>query len=204
MFIQVLLFCGLCYLIWKKTEKIKIRNSVRPYHLYHLPILQFIACLLFCAFSFIIIGNNASLTEINSSINNEWFGDDISSIISDSGFTPDEISYYLMVENLKDKAVYILICSIIMTFLQTYLVHFRKLNNIAIECIAAIHTFCIFYIANLSGETFMFMIKQMSTMQLLNIITNDNSSSSLGLIAIWLIPFHYMYHFILQNHYKKI
>ena len=169
-----------------------------------MPVLQFVACLIFFAFSLIIIDNNISFTEINNSINNEWFGDDISSIISDSGFTPDEISCYLMVENLKDKAVYILICSIIMTFLQTYLVHSRKLNSIAIECIAAIHTFCIFYIANLLGETFMFMIRQMSTMQLLNMLTNDNSSSSLGLIAIWLIPFHYMYHFILQNHYKKI
>lgn len=204
MFIQILLFCGLCYLIWKKTEKIKIRTSVRPYHLYYLPILQSMACLLFCAFTFIIIDSNTSLTEINNSINNKWFGDDISSILSDSGFTPDEISYYLIVENLKDKAVYTFICSILMTFLQTYLVHFRKFNNIAIEFIAAIHTFCIFYIANLLGETFLFIIKQMSTMQLLNIFINDNSSSSLGLIVIWLIPFHYMYHFILQNHYKKI
>ena len=101
MFIQILLFCGLCYLIWKKTEKIKIRTSVRPYHLYYLPILQSMACLLFCAFTFIIIDSNTSLTEINNSINNKWFGDDISSILSDSGFTPDEISYYLIVENLE-------------------------------------------------------------------------------------------------------
>ena len=59
------------------------------------------------------------------------------------------------------------------------------------------------YIGNLLGEAFDFMLSQMGTIKLINAISEDSSSTMWGIVAVWFIPFHYLYHFVLEKYYQN-
>ena len=110
----------------------------------------------------------------------------------------------MLTENLHSKATYILVGSVIMLLVQIIGAYNRKLDKPIIEGIAVVHTICIFYIGNLLGETFNFMLNQVGTMKLLNAISPNNApSATFGDVAVLFIPFHYLYHFVIGKYYLE-
>ena len=200
----VIILGVISYFIWKKTEKIKTDNiPISQRRLFYLPITQFIFCLFFCMFSFAFDGDLPQ-DAINQFIEEHEIVGDLSSALLGLDLTSDQITMYLLTENLHSKATYILIGSIIMMLVQILGTYNRKLDKLIIEGIAVVHTICIFYIGNLFGEAFGFMINQVATIKLINTISEDTSSFSFGILAILFIPFHYLYHFVIEKYYQNL
>lgn len=200
----IILIGIICYFIWKKTEKMKTDYlPIKKRRLFYLPIIQFIFCFLFCMFSFAFDGNLPK-DEINQFIEEHEIVGDLSSALLGLDLTADQVTMYMLTENLHSKATYILIGSIIMMLAQIIGAYNRKLDKLIIEGIAAVHTICIYYIGNLVGEAFDFMLNQMGTIKLINAISEDTSSSTWGMVAILFIPFHYLYHFVIEKYYQDL
>lgn len=191
------------YFIWKKTEKIKTDyQPIAKRRLFYLPITQFIFCFFFCMISFAFDGDLPK-DEISQFVEEHEIVDDLSSTLLGLDLNPEQITMYMLTENLHSKATYILIGSIIMTLTQIIGAYNKKLDKLIIEGIAAVHTICIFYIGNLLGEAFNFMLNQMGAIKLLHAVSEDTSFSTWGMIAILFIPFHYLYHFVIKKYYSE-
>lgn len=187
----------------EKTECIK--SDYQPIairRLFYLPITQFIFCFCFCLFSFIFDGDLPK-DEINQFVEEHELIGDLSSALLGLDLSSDQITMYMITENLHSKATYILIGSAIMMLVQIVGSYSQKIDKLIIEGVAAVHTFCIFYIGNLLGEAFDFMLSQMGTIKLINAISEDSSSTMWGIVAVWFIPFHYLYHFVLEKYYQN-
>lgn len=203
MIAAILLFGIISYFIWEKTECIK--SDYQPIairRLFYLPITQFIFCFCFCLFSFIFDGDLPK-DEINQFVEEHELIGDLSSALLGLDLSSDQITMYMITENLHSKATYILIGSAIMMLVQIVGSYSQKIDKLIIEGVAAVHTFCIFYIGNLLGEAFDFMLSQMGTIKLINAISEDSSSTMWGIVAVWFIPFHYLYHFVLEKYYQN-
>lgn len=134
------------YFIWKKTEKMKTDyQPIAQRRLFYLPITQFIFCFFFCMISFAFDGDLPK-DEINQFVEEHEIVGDLSSALLGLDLTSDQITMYMLTENLHSKATYILIGSIIMMLLQIIGSYSQKLDKLIIEGIAAVHTICIFYI----------------------------------------------------------
>ena len=191
------------YFVWKKTEKVKADTlPIAARRLCYLPIVQFIFCTFFCLISFAFDGDLPK-DEINRFIEEHEFVGDLSSALLGLNLTADQVTMYMITENLHSKATYILIGSFIMMLVQILGASKTKLDKLVIEVIAAVHTICIFYIGNLLGEAFHFMLNQVGIMKIANAISEDTSSSMWGMVAILIIPFHYLYHYILEKYYTQ-
>lgn len=203
MIAAILLFGIISYFILKKAECIK--SDYQPIairRLFYLPITQFIFCFCFCLFSFIFDGDLPK-DEINQFVEEHELIGDLSSALLGLDLSSDQITMYMITENLHSKATYILIGSAIMMLVQIVGSYSQKIDKLIIEGVAAVHTFCIFYIGNLLGEAFDFMLSQMGTIKLINAISEDSSSTMWGIVAVWFIPFHYLYHFVLEKYYQN-
>lgn len=202
--IEAIILIGIIgYFIWKKTEKEKTDyQPIAKRRLFYLPIAQFIFCFFFCMISFIFDGNLPK-DEINQFVEEHEIVGDLSSALLGLDLTADQVTMYMLTENLHSKATYILIGSIIMMLAQIIGAYNRKLDKLIIEGIATVHTICIYYIGNLVGEAFDFMLNQMGTIKLINAISEDSSSSTWGMVAILILPFHYMYHYVLDKYYSE-
>ena len=203
MIAAILLFGIISYFIWKKTEC--IQSDYQPIairRLFYLPITQFIFCFCFCLFSFVFDGDLPE-DEINQFVEEHELIGDLSSALLGLDLSSDQITMYMITENLHSKATYILIGSVIMMLVQIVGSYSQKIDKLIIEGVAAVHTFCIFYIGNLLGEAFDFMLSQMGTIKLINAISEDSSSTMWGIVAVWFIPFHYLYHFVLEKYYQN-
>lgn len=199
----ILIIAFLSFWVWKRTKKLDAEDfPVESRRLYYLPIVQFLLCAFFCLFSFKFSGDLPK-DEINRFIEEHGFINDLSSALLGLDLTADQVTMYLMTENLHSKATYILIGSFIMMLVQIIGSFTIKLDKLIIEGIAAVHTICIFYIGNLLGEAFQFMLNQMGTMKIINVISEDTSSPMWGMVAILIIPFHYLYHYILGKYYAE-
>ena len=187
----------------KKTECIK--SDYQPIairRLFYLPITQFIFCFCFCLFSFVFDGDLPE-DEINQFVEEHELIGDLSSALLGLDLSSDQITMYMITENLHSKATYILIGSVIMMLVQIVGSYSQKIDKLIIEGVAAVHTFCIFYIGNLLGGAFDFMLSQMGTIKLINAISEDSSSTMWGIVAVWFIPFHYLYHFVLEKYFQN-
>ena len=203
MLFPIVILAALCYFIWKKTEKIKKSNlPIIKRRLFYLPIVQFVCCAYFCLISFVFNGDLPK-DEINQFIEEHEFVGDLSSALLGLDLTTDQVTMYMLTENLHSKATYILIGSFIMMLVQIIGAYKTKLDKLVIEVITAAHTICIFYIGNLLGEAIHFMLNQMGIMKIANAFGEDTSSSMWGIIAIWFIPFHYLYHYVLAKYYAQ-
>lgn len=203
MIAAIILFGIISYFIWEKTECIK--SDYQPIairRLFYLPIMQFIFCFCFCLFSFIFDGDLPK-DEINQFVEEHELIGDLSSALLGLDLSSDQITMYMITENLHSKATYILIGSVIMMLVQIVGAYSQKIDKLIIEGVAAVHTFCIFYIGNLLGEAFDFMLSQMGTIKLINAINEDSSSTMWGIVAVWFIPFHYLYHFVLEKYFQN-
>ena len=200
----IILIGIISYFIWKRTEKKKTDyQPISKRRLFYLPITQFIFCFFFCIFSFAFDGGLPK-DEINQFIEKHEIVGDLSSALLGLDLTADQVTMYMLTENLHSKATYILVGSVIMLLVQIIGAYNRKLDKPIIEGIAVVHTICIFYIGNLLGETFNFMLNQMGTMKLLNAISPDNApSATFGDVAVLFIPFHYLYHFVIGKYYLE-
>lgn len=186
-----------------KTECIK--SDYQPIairRLFYLPITQFIFCFCFCLFSFVFDGDLPE-DEINQFVEEHELIGDLSSALLGLDLSSDQITMYMITENLHSKATYILIGSVIMMLVQIVGSYSQKIDKLIIEGVAAVHTFCIFYIGNLLGGAFDFMLSQMGTIKLINAISEDSSSTMWGIVAVWFIPFHYLYHFVLEKYFQN-
>lgn len=187
----------------EKTECIK--SDYQPIairRLFYLPITQFIFCFCFCLFSFVFDGDLPE-DEINQFVEEHELIGDLSSALLGLDLSSDQITMYMIIENLHSKATYILIGSVIMMLVQIVGSYSQKIDKLIIEGVAAVHTFCIFYIGNLLGGAFDFMLSQMGTIKLINAISEDSSSTMWGIVAVWFIPFHYLYHFVLEKYFQN-
>lgn len=201
--IEAIILIGVIgYFIWKETEKMKTDyQPIAKRRLFYLPITQFIFCFFFCMISFAFDGNLPK-DEINQFVEEYEIVGDLSSSLLGLNLTSDQIIMYMLAENLHSKATYILIGSVIMMLVQIIGAYNQKLDKLIIEGIAIVHTICIFYIGNLLGEAFVFMLNQLGTIKLINAISGDTSSSTWGMVAILFIPFHYLYHFVIEKYYQ--
>ena len=200
----IILFGIISYLIWKKTEKMRIDyQPIAKRRLFYLPVVQFIFCFFFCMISFAFDGDLPK-DEINQFIEEHEIVGDLSSALLGLDLTPDQMTMYMLTENLHSKATYILIGSFVMMLVQIIGASKTKLDKLVIEVIAVAHTICIFYIGNLLGEALHFMLNQMSIMKIANAINEDTSSPMWGIVAIWFIPFHYLYHFVIGKYYQNV
>lgn len=203
MIAAIILFGIISYFIWEKTECIK--SDYQPIairRLFYLPITQFIFCFCFCLFSFVFDGDLPE-DEINQFVEEHELIGDLSSALLGLDLSSDQITMYMITENLHSKATYILIGSVIMMLVQIVGSYSQKIDKLIIEGVAAVHTFCIFYIGNLLGGAFDFMLSQMGTIKLINAISEDSSSTMWGIVAVWFIPFHYLYHFVLEKYFQN-
>lgn len=204
MIIFIIVFGLICYFIWKKTEKMKTDYlPIAKRRLFYLPITQFTFCFVFCMISFTFDGDLPK-DEINQFIERHEIVGDLSSALLGWNLTPDQVTMYMLTENLHTKATYILIGSVTIMLIQIIGAYNRKFDKLIIEVIAAAHTICILYIGNLLGEAFDFMLNQMGTIKILNAINEDTTSTTWGMVAILFIPFHYLYHFVIEKHYQNL
>lgn len=141
--------------------------------------------------------------EINQFVEEHELIGDLSSALLGLDLSSGQITMYMITENLHSKATYILIGSVIMMLVQIVGSYSQKIDKLIIEGVAAVHTFCIFYIGNLLGGAFDFMLSQMGTIKLINAISEDSSSTMWGIVAVWFIPFHYLYHFVLEKYFQN-
>lgn len=198
---QIIFISIICYFIWKRTEKIKADNlSVHPRRLFYLPIVQCFLCVIYCTFSLSFDGDLPK-DEINQFVEQYKIVGDLSSALLGLDLTADQITMYMLTKNLHSKATYILIGSIIMMLVQIIGAYRQQFDKLIIEGVAVVHTLCIFYIGNLLGEAVHFWMNQMGTMKLLNAISDNSESSSWGMIVLLFIPFHYLYHYVLEKYY---
>lgn len=199
----IIILAILGYFVWKKTEKIKTDNlPVETRRLCYLPVAQFIFCTFFCLISFAFDGDLPK-DEINQFIEEHEFVGDLSSALLGLDLTADQVTMYMLTENLHSKATYILIGSFIMMLVQIIGASKTKFDKLVIEVIAVAHTICIFYIGNLLGEAFHFMMNQMGIVKIANAISEDTSSPMWGIVAILIVPFHYLYHYVLEKYYTQ-
>lgn len=199
----IIVLAVLGYFVWKRTEKVKADNlPVETRRLCYLPVVQFIFCTFFCLVSFAFDGDLPK-DEINQFIEEHEFVGDLSSALLGLDLTANQVTMYMLTENLHSKATYILIGSFIMMLVQIIGASKTKLDKLVIEVVAAVHTICIFYIGNLLGEAFHFMLNQMGIMKIANAISEDTSSPMWGMVAILIIPFHYLYHYVLEKYYAQ-
>lgn len=199
----IIILAVLGYYVWKRTGKVKADNlPIVTRRLCYLPIVQFIFCTFFCLISFAFDGDLPK-DEINQFIEEHEYVGDLSSVLLGLDLTADQVTMYLLTENLHTKATYILIGSFIMMLVQIIGASKTKLNRLVIEVVAAVHTICIFYIGNLLGEAFHFMLNQMGVMKIANAIGEDTSSPMWGIVAILIVPFHYLYHYVLEKYYTE-
>lgn len=199
----IIVLAVLGYFVWKRTEKVKADNlPVETRRLCYLPIVQFIFCTFFCLISFAFDGDLPK-DEINQFIEEHEIVGDLSSALLGLDLTADQVTMYMLTENLHSKATYILIGSFIMMLVQIVGAFNTKFDKLVIEVVAAVHTICIFYIGNLLGEAFHFMMNQIGIMKIVNAISEDTSSSMWGIVAIWILPFHYLYHYVLEKYYTQ-
>lgn len=108
MIAAILLFGIISYFILKKTECIK--SDYQPIairRLFYLPITQFIFCFCFCLFSFIFDGDLPK-DEINQFVEEHELIGDLSSALLGLDLSSDQITMYMITENLHSKATYIL------------------------------------------------------------------------------------------------
>lgn len=200
---SIIILAVLGYFVWKRTEKVKADNlPIETRRLCYLPIVQFIFCTFFCLVSFAFDGDLPK-DEINQFIEGHEFVGDLSSALLGLDLTADQVTMYMLTENLHSKATYILIGSFIMMLVQIVGASKTRLDKLVIEVTAAVHTICIFYIGNLLGEAFHFMLNQMGIIKIANAINEDTSSPMWGMVAILIIPFHYLYHYILEKYYTQ-
>ena len=199
----IIILAVLGYYVWKRTGKVKADNlPIVTRRLCYLPIVQFIFCTFFCLISFAFDGDLPK-DEINQFIEEHEYVGDLSSVLLGLDLTADQVTMYLLTENLHTKATYILIGSFIMMLVQIIGASKTKLNRLVIEVVAAVHTICIFYIGNLLGEAFHFMLNQMGVMKIANAIGEYTSSPMWGIVAILIVPFHYLYHYVLEKYYTE-
>ena len=202
MTIEIIIFGILCYFVWKRKEKIEANNySVRIRTLFYLPFVQFLLCSLFCSLSFVLDGNMLS-DEINMFADEHEFMNNLSILFLGIDFTTDQAGIFLLIEKLQSQARYILTSSFVIYAIQIYSAFKRQFNRVVIESFTIFHTLLIFYIGNLWGETIVFIMNQTGTMKILNAISNSAYSGMYGLLVIWLLPFHYLYHFIIKKYYS--
>lgn len=202
MLVPIIFFSGLCYWMWKKTEKIKSDClPIHPRRLFYLPIIQCVLCVMCCIYSFSFDGNLPK-DEINQFAERYEIVNDLSSALLGLDLTTDQVTMYMITQNLHSKAIYILIGSIIMMLIQTIGAYKKSLDKLIIEGIAAIHTICYFYIGKLLVEALHFWINQMGTMKLINAIQPDDSSPNIWWI-MWFVPFHYLYHYVIEKYYSE-
>lgn len=195
----IIILAVLGYYVWKRTGKVKADNlPIVTRRLCYLPIVQFIFCTFFCLISFAFDGDLPK-DEINQFIEEHEYVGDLSSVLLGLDLTADQVTMYLLTENLHTKATYILIGSFIMMLVQIIGASKTKLNRLVIEVVAAVHTICIFYIGNLLGEAFHFMLNQMGVMKIANAIGEYTSSPMWGIVAILIVPFHYLYHLCVRK-----
>lgn len=199
----IIILAVLSFFIWKKAEKVKADNlPVATRRLCYLPIVQFIFCSFFCLISFTFDGNLPK-DEINQFIEEHEFVGDLSSALLGLDLTTDQVTMYMLTENLHSKATYILIGSLIMMLVQIIGAFTTKLDKLIIEGVAIIHTICIYYIGNLLEEAFTFMLNQVGTIKIINMLSKDESFFTWGMIALFLLPFHYLYHYVLGKYYSE-
>lgn len=200
MTIEIIIFGILCYFVWKRKEKIEANNySIHVRTLFYLPIIQFLLCSLFCFFSFIF--NDMPSDEINKFANEHESLNNLSIVLFGLDFRPDQVSSLLLLERLHSQARYVLTGSFIIYAIQIYSTYKRQFNPIVIEGITILHSFLIFYIGNLMGETVIFIMHQLGGAKIIDAISNNSDFEMYGLVVIWLIPFHYLYHFIIKKYY---
>ena len=199
----IIIVALLGFFVWKRVEKLKAETfTVEPRRLYYFPGAQFVLCALFCVFS-LTFDPGVPMDEINQFVDeHEWAGD-LSSALLDLDLSPDEAGLYAMLKKLHSTALYILLGSFAMLLAQGVGASGARLNHWAVEGIAVVHTACIFYMGNLFGKAVDFWISQMGTAKVLSLIGSDSSSSTWGMVAVVLIPFHYYYHCLLKKHYAE-
>ncbi len=205
-----ILIVGACsYFVWKRVENLKYDYlPINKKRLLYFPIAQFISCLLWCIIALAFNGDLPK-DEINQFIEEYGFVSDLSSALLGLDLTSDQISMYMIVRSLHNKAIFVFIGSILMMLIQIIGSYNKRLDKLVVEGVSGIHTFCSFYICYFVIEAFMFMINQMGMMKLLNAISASNSSPiNKDNLFIWALPtclatFHYLYHFVLEKYYTN-
>ena len=198
--IEIIIFGILCYFVWKRKEKIEASDSLAVRKLFYLPTTQFLCCSVLCLISFLVEGDIPQ-DEINQFINENNYVNDLSVSLIGIDFTQDQLTMLLLTEKLHQQARYILIGSFIILFIQIYSTYKTQFNELIIEGIAIIHSLLILYIGNILGDVLSLMVNQSGTMKIINAINEDSSLELLGLVVIWLLPFHYLYHFTIKKQY---
>ena len=201
MIIEIIIFGILCYFVWKRKEKIEANNySIHVRTLFYLPIIQFLLCSLFCSISF-IFDENLPQDEINKLANEHELMNDFSTVLFGIDFRSDQVSSLLLIENLHSQVRYVLTGSFIIYAIQIYSTYKKQFNPIIIEGITILHSLLIFYIGNLVGESLVFLMNQLGTVKVINAISNNSYFEMYGLVVIWLIPFHYLFHLKNKKYY---
>lgn len=118
MIIKIILLAALFYVVWNSLQKNQY-SKVRIRQLLYLPILQIIICLFFYLLSY-ANGNILDFNLMNEYANNELLGENISMTLSAMNIGPDSNNINSSINDLHQKANYILMGSIIMTFLQIF------------------------------------------------------------------------------------
>lgn len=202
MIATIIVYSIYCYLIWKRTEKIKDEQfPIKKRRLFYLPLAQFFLCALVGMISLSFDGNLPK-DEIEQFVEEYKIIGDISSALLGLDLTSDQVAMYMITKSLHTKAMFIMIGSLIMMLTQIIGAYRLKIDKLVLEGIAALHTACIFYICYSLGEALTFMVNQSATIKLLNAISHESSSMDFEIIVIWIIPFHYLYHFVLEKYYN--
>lgn len=201
--IVVPILVGGCFGVWWRIKKIKAEQiPMEVSHIAHIPVLQCVICTFFCVASLLFDGDLPK-DEINRFIEEYKIVGDLSTALFGLDLTSDQVTMYVMTDNLHAKALYILMGSIAMMLLQIIGPYNYKLNRLVVEGVAVVHMACIFYIGNLLGEAYGFMCDQIGTLKLLNALSSDTSSDSWGMVALAFIPFLYLYHYVLGRYYSS-
>lgn len=199
----ILVIIALSFLVWKKVKKLNVEDfPVAQRRLNYLPIVQFLLCAFFCLLSLRLNGDLPK-DEINQFIEEHEFVGDLSSALLGLDLTADQVTMYRLTENLHSKATYILIGSFIMMLVQIVGASTMKLNRLIIEGIAILHTISIYFIGNLLEKTFSYMLNQIGTIKIVNLLREDDSFFTWGMIAVFILPFHYLYHYVLAKYYTE-
>lgn len=202
MIATIIVYSIYCYLIWKRTEKIKDEQfPIKKRRLFYLPLAQFFLCALVGMISLSFDGNLPK-DEIEQFVEEYKIIGNISSALLGLDLTSDQVAMYMITKSLHTKAMFIMIGSLIMMLTQIIGAYRLKIDKLVLEGIAGLHTAFIFYICYSLGEAFTFMLNQSATIKLLNAISHETSSADFGIFVIWIAPFHYVYHYVLEKYYS--
>lgn len=204
--VLIIIFAVSCLIVWKESQRMNEYQSLKKRRILFMPILQFLFCGFYCFLSLQMDNSlSQSQDEIGSFLQEHKVIGGLTTFFFGIDLEADQVMMSVLIDNLHTVAIYVLIGSTIMTFIQIFGAYNCKIDRWIVEGISVVHTICCAYIGNMLCNVLVFFMWQDVTIKLLSNTSKLKDGFSVLLIfPAVLIALHYLYHKILDKRYEVL